>query len=81
MRVECSQSIADTCMGLSLFFLSRVFFYFSSLSFPPPNPSTVKTYARGAICYSFFFFFIPEAEKQRERDKYQRENERHKLAS
>lgn len=63
-----------------VFFIASLFLFFP-LSFPPPNPSTVKTYARGAICYSFFFFFIPEAEKQRERDKYQRENERHKLAS
>lgn len=53
------------CYDRVVFFYRRPFFNFV---LPPllPIPFTVKTYARGAICYSFFFFFIPEGEKRRE---------------
>lgn len=51
------------CYDRVVFFYRRPFFIFSSPLLP--ISFTVKTYARDAICYSFFFF-IPEGEKRRE---------------
>lgn len=67
------------CYDRVVFFYRRPFFIFSSPLLP--ISFTVKTYARDAICYSFFFFYPWGGKTEGNRDKDQRENERHKRPS
>lgn len=53
--VRASNVHAQYCYDRVVFFYRRPFFNFL-LPLLLPIPFTVKTYARGAICYSFFFY-------------------------